>query len=123
MDIPYFPAAFSIGEKEPMRFNFGLRVLDCLQLPCPIRGCWSDGPVKFGSVHEAVQYLETELDLWREEHAGRKSSPPAEIDKETLFRSEGIDLRHQLSCGDPLLDAHVNRVRLDRYVCIPLNRS
>lgn len=96
-------------------------MLDSLELPCPIRGQWSDGPVRFGSVLEAVEYLESELDLWVEERnsgAPVDRSQPAVMDKSALFYddADSKQLCHQLRCGVDALDANVDRVRLDRYV-------
>jgi len=116
--VPYFPAAFAVSDERPTEFNFQLRVLDTLSLPCPIRGDRRDGPVHFQSVTQAADHLHRELEAWSAERraAGQttETNQPPSLCKEELFLEEGTPLAAQLVTGDPELDGHLHNVRLDR---------
>lgn len=82
---------------------------------CParyIRGTFRDDPVRFGSVREAVVYLEAEISRWLEEQPSVVSgeAQQAVFDKEELFRSEGMELKSSLTSLEPELNENLDRI-------------
>jgi hypothetical protein len=110
---PYFPKAFALSPDEPLQFNFGLRVLDRLELPCPIRG--EGGPVRFGDAEQAIEYLRDEVAAWCQEQTPvpQQAGSGASLSKRQLFLEQGQPLAGNLRAGVPALDTHLDNVRLD----------
>ena len=132
---PYFPLAFAVSPDKPLQFNFDLRLLDYLRLPCPIlsrdsnldatvQGTPGEG-VTFDDVREAVDYCRRELlagwsvssDQGRADEVRSKKNQGhshPELDKEQMFPTEGKALDTELTSGREELDANLSKVRLDR---------
>lgn len=111
---PYFPTAYAVSASEPLTFNFGLRVLDSLSLPCPINNSRSATAVEFTSTAEAVTYLRREIVEWSAKQQPIVDQPPHQLSKEQLFGDEGEPLARMLASGDASMDRNLDNVRLDR---------
>lgn len=128
---PYFPLALAVSRQSPLQFNFDLRLLDCLRLPCEL-GARTGTPtipaadesgqeVTFNTSQEAIDYCQKRLrEGWLPEAAERdpgrsrpRLSHPA-IRKEHLFQQEGKSLDKLLASGISELDMALEQVRLDR---------
>ena len=128
--VPYFPTALAVKD-NPLEFNFDLRLLDTLSLPCEIdsredmalvpsvgtqRGA---EPIHFQSTAEAIAYCSEKLKAgWMqksaEESSAHKRLSHPDLDKEGLFGQEGKPLQHLLESGIGELDTNLQKVRLDR---------
>lgn len=128
---PYFPLALAVSRECPLRFNFDLRLLDDLRLPCelvsrremsmlPSGEGASQQEVSFNTCEEAVTYCRERLQQgWLLDSAERDSGKRArlshpELQKERLFQQEGRSLSTALASGIPELDLALDHVRLDR---------
>lgn len=128
--VPYFPTALAVKD-NPLEFNFDLRLLDTLSLPCRIDSredmalVPSVGtrpaaePIHFQSTAEAIAYCSEKLKAgWMqksaEESSAHKRLSHPDLDKERLFGQEGKPLQHLLGSGIGELDANLQKVRLDR---------
>ena len=121
----FFPLAFATSKETPLHFNFDLCLLDTLALPCPIMPeGQEDGPVTFQSRWEAIEYCRGAMERWKKENCtSLGDSQPSqshprksheEIDKESLFRSEGRSLERLMESGEGEFDANLHWVREDR---------
>ena len=128
---PYFPLALAVSRERPLQFNFDLRLLDSLRLPCellartetamPPSGEVGSQEVSFNNSQEAVTYCEERLrqgwlpDSAHREPTGKRArlSHP-KLQKEQLFREEGRSLDRLLASGIAELDLALDQVRLDR---------
>lgn len=132
---PYFPKALAVSSDRPLHFNFDLRLLDSLSLPCELvareeavlvpAAREQDTPtesVGFQNSAQAIAYCQERLrtgwlvknkDDTRSRAAQRQLSHP-ELDKERLFRQEGSALHQLLSSGLEQFDSSLGDVRLDR---------
>jgi len=132
--VPYFPAALAVSSECPMRFNFDLRLLDDLRLPCQLVARTEVSmvpsgeddqprqPVTFKTSEEAISYCEERLrEGWLvgsdagDERSRKKRLSHPELKKEQLFQQEGKNLDNLLASGIPELDLALDKVRLDRY--------
>ena len=128
---PYFPLALAVSSESPLQFNFDLRLLDHLRLPCELVGRTemamlpseeaTSQEVRFNTSEEAVTYCQERLRQgWLPDSAGQRDprkrprlSHP-ELHKERLFKQEGRSLEKALASGIPELDLAFDQVRLDR---------
>lgn len=130
---PYFPKALAVSSDRPLRFNFDLRLLDSLSLPCELVAreeaalvpAARESPtesVGFRNSTQAIAYCQERLrtgwlvknkDDTRNRAEKRQLSHP-ELDKERLFRQEGSALHQLLSRGLEQFDSSLRDVRLDR---------
>ena len=124
----YFPVALAISRSRPLDFNFDLRFLDSLSLPCAIvpRGQAELVPtgeapaaLTFATAAEGIKYCRDNLrsgwsvgDAERSKKQKRLTHPG--IDKARLFYQEGEALENLLLSGIPTLDDNLRKVRLDR---------
>lgn len=127
---PYFPLALAVSRECPLQFNFQLRLLDTLRLPCELvartempmipSGEATSQEVSFNTSEEAVVYCQERLrqGWWlnsaeRDPRQRPRLSHP-ELQKERLFEQEGRSLENALASGIPELDLALDQVRLDR---------
>lgn len=127
--VPYFPRALAVSSERSLKFNFDLRLLDTLSLPCEIvsrdentllTSTPSDEPVKFNNAPDAIAYCHEKMrDGWpvntQPEPSQQRRLRHPELQKEQLFAVEGKSLQHLLTSGVAELDANVKKVKLDRY--------
>jgi len=137
---PYFPLALAVSRESPLEFNFDLRLLDDLRLPCelvaraetPMMPAGQEGSqeVTFTTSEEAVHYCQQRLrEGWLVEAAQRdprnkrqRLSHPG-LQKAELFKEEGKSLQTLLGSGIPELDLGLDQVRLDRLGTLTYMRT
>ncbi|KAK3729296.1 hypothetical protein QZH41_002214 [Actinostola sp. cb2023] len=113
---PYFPLAFAQSRDEPLQFNFDLRVLDGLRLPCSLtadaihRG--QDEPVSFASAEEAIGYLQRGISEWTDSLRNSNDRPDGHgvpLSIHALFFQEGRPLGDMLTSGKAELDVNLDK--------------
>ena len=128
---PYFPRALALSWDCPLDFNFDLRLLDSLCLPCEIEPreqmqlvmstCGPQPtmePVRFENSADAIAHCQEKIMGWLPRETSGSSSQRRlshpKLDKVRLFEQEGRALQHLLGSGIAHLDSNLTKVRLDR---------
>lgn len=122
---PYFPTALAKSREQPLEFNFDMRFLDSLTLPCEIVSrenmelvvdfSSTPEPVKFHTTADAITYSQEKIQDWKADKSTshRRLSHP-DLNKDRLFEEEGRALEHLLMSGIASLDCNLKKVRQDR---------
>lgn len=122
---PYFPTALAKSREHPLEFNFDMRFLDSLTLPCEIvsrenmelvvDSSSTPEPVKFPNTADAITYCQEKMKGWG---AGKSTSHKRlshpDLNKDRLFEEEGRALEDLLISGITSLDCNLKKVRQDR---------